>query len=186
MFADTLVPIMTRPDIIPGNEVYTVQYQKVAYLLTLLREQILGKDQFDFAFRKYISDWAYKHPTPWDFFHSMNNSSGEDLTWFWKSMFMENYKLDQRVAKVEKPVNGQSGKATVIIENMEKAVMPLIVEITYKGGKLERRKFPVEIWHLGYRYSFLTELNEPVDKVVIDPDGVFPDVEVANNVWKGN
>lgn len=183
LFADSLPPVMTRPDVMPGNEVYTVQYQKVAYLLTLLREQILGKEQFDHAFRRYISAWAYKHPTPWDFFNCMNNTTGEDLDWFWRSMFLENYKLDQRVANVINPAKGQSAKAQIVIENMEKAAMPLLVEITFENGNKEYHHFPVEIWEQGPIYKFTPDSAGNVRKVVIDPKGVFPDVAIANNVW---
>ena len=184
LFADSLVPVMTRPDVIPGNEVYTVQYQKVAYLLTLLREQILGKEQFDFAFRKYIRDWAYKHPTPWDFFSSFNNSTGEDLNWFWKSMFLENYKLDQKITKIVNPEKGKSAKALITIENMEKAAMPLLVEITYENGNKEFHNFPVEIWEQGSIYTFIADSDGTISKVVIDSKGVFPDIKVDNNSWR--
>ncbi|SKC62271.1 M1 family metallopeptidase [Ohtaekwangia koreensis] len=185
LFADSLVPIMTRPDVIPGNEVYTVQYQKVAYLLTLLREHIVGKERFDFAFRKYIRDWAYKHPTPWDFFSSINNSTGEDLNWFWKSMFLENYALDQSVTKIINPAKGQIGKAIVIVENMERAAMPLQIEITYENGNKEFHNFPVEIWEQGSVYKFTPDSDGAISKVAIDPKGIFPDRNITNNVWDG-
>ncbi|MCF0055001.1 M1 family metallopeptidase [Dyadobacter sp. CY356] len=185
LFVDSLVAIMTRPDVIPGNQVYTIQYQKVAYLLTLLREQILGKERFDTAFRKYIRDWAYKHPTPRDFFSSINNSTGEDLNWFWKAMFLENYKLDQKIANVINPKD-KSSKAKIFIENIEKAAMPLYVEITFENGDKESHKFPVEIWQQGYSYSFVPDSDGVVTKVVIDPEGVFPDIKTDNNVWALN
>lgn len=186
LFADSLLPIMTRPDVIPGNQVYTIQYQKVAYLLTLLREQILGKERFDPAFRKYISDWAYKHPTPWDFFSSINNSTGEDLNWFWKSMFLENYKLDQKIVSVINPQKGKSTKARITVENIEKAAMPLLIEITFENGEKESHNFPVEIWEQGHSYSFFPDSNGSVSKVVIDPKNIFPDVKTDNNSWEIN
>jgi hypothetical protein len=179
LFADTLPPILSRPDAIPGNQIYTVQYQKVAYLLALLRNQIIGADRFDHAFRKYIHDWAYKHPTPQDFFRSIGNSTGEDLTWFWKSMFLENYRLDQRIAKVESP---DRNRTFITIENMDKAAMPLVVEITYASGIKERRAFPVEIWEYSHSYTFAANKREPVSQVVIDPEEVYPDVNRSNNV----
>jgi len=181
LFADTLRPILSRADVIPGNQVYNIEYQKVAYLLALLRNHILGADRFDRAFRKYMTDWAYKHPTPWDFFRSMNSATGEDLTWFWKSMFIENYKLDQKIVKVKAGVNG---KSQVTIENMEKAAMPLIIEITYKSGAKEQKTFPVEIWGYSHLYTFATGKNEAVAKVIIDPGNVYPDVNRINNIYK--
>lgn len=181
LFADTMLPILNRPDATPGNQVYSIQYQKVAYLLALLRNEIVGAKRFDAALRKYINDWAYKHPTPWDFFRSINASVGEDLTWFWKSMFMENFKLDQKIAKVE---NAGKNKILVTVENIERAAMPLVVDITYINGAHERRSFPVEIWQYTTAYTFATNRNEPVSKVVIDPDQVYPDVDRGNNVYE--
>jgi hypothetical protein len=180
LFADTIVPILTRPDVMPGNQVYPIQYQKVAYLLALLRNEILGADRFDYAFRKYIRDWAYKHPTPWDFFRSMNASAGEDLTWFWKSMFLENFRLDQKIAKVETTAKN---KTLITIENIDRAAMPLVVDITYANGLHERRSFPVEIWENSTSYTFAANKGEVVSKVVIDPDQVYPDVNRGNNLY---
>jgi len=181
LFSPQLLPIISRPDAIPGTQVYTIQYQKVAYVLSLLRNQILGPERFDRAFRKYIRDWAYKHPTPWDFFRSMDSSAGEDLSWFWKSMFLENIRLDQRVVKVE---NSPKSKARITIENMEKAAMPLVVEITYADGTKELRTFPVEIWHFDKTYVFNANKTETVAKVIIDPEQIYPDVDRANNVYE--
>ena len=180
LFADTLRPIVTRPDAIPGNQVYNIQYQKVAYLLALLRNHIVGAGRFDEAFRKYINDWSYKHPTPWDFFRSMNSSTGEDLTWFWKSMFIENFKLDQKITRVAV----DKGKRLITIENMERAAMPLIVEITYKSGLKEKRVFPIEIWEYSHLYTFAADKNEAILKVVVDPEQVYPDVNRKNNVYE--
>jgi hypothetical protein len=180
LFADTILPILTRPDVIPGNQVYPIQYQKVAYLLALLRNEILGADRFDHAFRKYIRDWAYKHPTPWDFFKSMNASAGEDLTWFWKSMFLENFRLDQKITKVE---TAAKNKTLITIENIDRAAMPLVVDITYANGLHERRSFPVEIWENNASYTFAANKDEVVSKVVIDPDQVYPDINRGNNIY---
>ncbi len=69
-------PIMTRADVIPGRYGHPISYFKAAYGLTLLREDILGPDRFDPAFRKFIAEWAYKHPKPADFFRAMESESG--------------------------------------------------------------------------------------------------------------
>jgi aminopeptidase N len=181
LFSEKLLPIVTRPDALPGNQVYPLQYQKVAYSLGLLRNQILGQERFDRAFRKYIRDWAYKHPTPWDFFRSMDSSAGEDLTWFWKSMFLENYRLDQRIVKVESKAGSQP---IITVENMDKAAMPLVVEITYADGSKEHREFPVEIWEYSSSYSFTGDKKVAVAKVVIDPEKIYPDADRGNNSYE--
>jgi len=76
-----------------------VAYYKPGLGLTLLREQILGKDVFDSAFRYYMNAWAFKHPTPWDFFHAIENYSGETLDWFWRGWFMNTWQIDIGVKK---------------------------------------------------------------------------------------
>ena len=182
-FADSLVPVITRPDAMGNKMVFVTQYLKTAYVLRLLRDEVLGAERFDFAFKKYIQDWAYKHPTPWDFFHSLNNSTGEDLSWYWKEMFIENYKLDQAITGMEyikyDPANG----ANITIRNLEKGAMPVVIEITTVSGKKELLKFPVEVWEYTSKYVFKTNSAEPIQSIVLDPNGVFPDVDRGNNSW---
>src|SRR5205814_605270 len=69
---------------------HPISYFKPAFGLYLLREYILGHDRFDYAFRQYTQRWAFKHPSPDDFFHTMANESGEDLSWFWREWFHNN------------------------------------------------------------------------------------------------
>jgi hypothetical protein len=97
MFAEGMDAIMNTPDVINPDNLGYAAYEKPALGLTILREQILGEKRFDYAFQTYIKRWAFKHPTPWDFFHSMDNASGEDLSWFWNEWFFTTWKLDQAV-----------------------------------------------------------------------------------------
>jgi len=94
---------------------HPVGYFKAAYGMVLLREQILGKDRFDWAFRKYIRDWAYKHPSPSDFFRAMQSEGGEDLTWFWRGWYIENWKYDVSVDKVEASVVTISNRGQLVL-----------------------------------------------------------------------
>ena len=75
-------------------------YNKPAVGLVLLREHITSPDRFDPVFREYIRRWAYKHPTPADFFRTMEDGLGEDLSWFWRSWFYTTDRLDQAVDSV--------------------------------------------------------------------------------------
>ncbi len=93
-------PILLTPDAMKERNIGVALYFKPGLGLALLRKEILGPDRFDYAFKEYIKRWAYKHPTPWDFFRTMDNVAGEDLSWFWKAWFMENYKFDQAIASV--------------------------------------------------------------------------------------
>ncbi len=85
MDKNQLEPIMTNSD----NIVYFGMnaYAKPATGLNILRETIMGRELFDMAFKEYCQRWAFKHPTPADFFRTMEDASGEDLDWFWRGWF---------------------------------------------------------------------------------------------------
>ncbi len=85
--------LMARADSYGFALGHPVSYFKGAYGMVLLREQILGPDRFDWAFRKYIRDWAYKHPSPSDFFREMQSEGGEDLSWFWRGWYLEQLEI---------------------------------------------------------------------------------------------
>jgi hypothetical protein len=184
MFSDQSEAILNTPDGMKEANIGLALYFKPGYALGLLRNQVVGAERFDYAFRKYIRDWSFKHPSPWDFFRSMENGLGEDLGWFWKGMFLENWRLDQAVSKVEY-INGQVvNGALITVDNLEKMAMPLVVEYTTKSGVKERKTIPVEIWQNNTSWKFKVNSKEEIIQVVIDPDKVFPDYNPANNIWK--
>lgn len=80
-----IYPIMTAPDI--DLNVGANAYQKTAVGLNILRDTIMGRELFDFAFKEYARRWKFKHPTPADFFRTMEDASGMDLDWFWRGWF---------------------------------------------------------------------------------------------------
>lgn len=82
---DELEPIMTNSENIV--DYFGNAYRKPATALNILRETIMGREKFDYAFKEYCRRWAFKHPTPADFFRSMEDASGMDLDWFWKGWF---------------------------------------------------------------------------------------------------
>ncbi len=183
MFGPQSEAIYNTPDAMKERNIGNLLYFKPGYALGLLRDQILGQDRFDYAFKKYIRDWAYKHPTPWDFFRSMENSAGEDLAWFWRGMILNNYALDQVVKNVEYVNNDPAQGALISIENADQMAMPVIVEYTTASGKTARKTLPVEIWQNNTTWVFKANTKEALSKVVIDPDHVFPDVDSSNNTW---
>lgn len=80
-----LEPIMTNSENI--TRFGPNAYSKPATALNILRETIMGRELFDYAFKEYSRRWAFKHPTPADFFRTMEDASGEDLDWFWRGWF---------------------------------------------------------------------------------------------------
>ncbi|MDR3628122.1 MAG: M1 family aminopeptidase, partial [Ignavibacteriaceae bacterium] len=177
------LPIITYADAIPYQYVHELEYYKTALGLVMLRENVLGHDRFDYAFRTYIKRWAYKHPSPFDFFHTMNDAAGENLNWFWKEWFVKNWKLNQSVKDV-KYVDDDSTKGSLItIENKNQMVMPVTVEIKEKNGHTGRVNLPVEIWQRSGEWTFKFNSTGAIDSVTIDPDKILPDIDSTNNVW---
>jgi hypothetical protein len=186
MFNDGSEQLMTTPEAMREENIGVALYLKPAYALNLLRNEILGADRFDYAFKLYIEQWAYKHPTPWDFFRTIDNAAGEDLAWFWKSMFLENYKLDQAIVSVVYENTKSTNESIVTILNMEKMAMPTYVGYETISGKKGMIKLPVEIWNNTALFKVKIPVKEKLVKVIIDPDMVFPDINFANNSWTGN
>ncbi|UIR57200.1 M1 family metallopeptidase [Sphingobacterium sp. SRCM116780] len=178
-----LEAMMTTPQNMNEGNIGILLYYKPAYGLKLLRNQIIGKERFDFAFKKYIADWAYKHPTPEDFFRSMENGTGENLNWFWRGWFVNNWQLDQAITKVNYLNNDPKQGAVITVENLEKLPMPVVIEATTVSGQKIRKKLPVEIWERNKSFDFKIDSKEPLQSVQLDPDKVFPDHDPENNTW---
>ncbi len=176
-------PVISYADAIPNKYVHPLEYYKAALGLVLLREDILGPDRFDYAFKTYIRRWAYKHPTPFDFFRAMNNAAGENLNWFWKGWFVENWKLDQAIKEVKYVNDDPTKGALITVVNNDQMVMPLSVKYTEENGHTETRKFPVEVWERSGEFTFRCNSTSKLTSVVVDPEEKLPDVDTTNNVW---
>ena len=176
--------IMQMPDGMAEGNIGLNLYSKPGWGLNVLRDQILGEDRFDYAFRQYIKNWAFKHPTPFDFFRSMENGSGEDLAWFWRSWFLNNWKMDQGIAEVT-PVkkDNQIVGYTIKVLNLEKMPMPIILQIKTKSGKTDLVKVPVDVWMKNTSWFVRYPTTEEVVSVVLDPNKVLPDSNPDNNTW---
>lgn len=179
-----LEPIMTAPDGFKEEHMGILAYYKPMAGLEMLREQILGPERFDRAFKTYIERWAYKHPQPDDFFRTMENVGGEDLNWFWRSWFLNKWKLDQAITKLMYKKNDPKQGAIVTIENLEKMPMPVTLAIKLKSGDVTRMTLPVEIWQKNTEWTFRIPTTEEIDVITLDPDRVLPDINPANNVWR--
>ncbi len=176
-------PILTYADNIPWQYTHTLEYYKTALGLVMLRNLVLGHKRFDFAFQTYIKRWAYKHPSPIDFFRTMNDASGEDLNWFWKEWFVKKWTLDQAVKDV-KYIDGDPSKGSLItITNNDKMVMPVVVEVKESNGHTGRIHLPVEIWERSGKWTFKYNSTSIIDSVIIDPDKELPDINPENNIW---
>lgn len=183
LMGDHLEPIMVGPDNMKERNIAALAYYKPGTGLSVLREAILGPEKFDKAFRTYINRWAFKHPTPWDFFHTMENVSGEELNWFWRGWFFNKWKIDQAVKNV-KYINGDfKNGAEVTVENLGQLPMPTTVQVKFKDGTLKTVKIPVEVWKRNTEWTFKVEAAKEIDEVKLDPNAVVPDINAKNNTW---
>lgn len=174
-------PIMTQPDRTWPRWVGSLMYRKTGYGLWLMREYILGNERFDDAFQGYMQGWYMKHPQPDDFFRAMEDGAGADLNWFWRGWFLEPYALDQAIAGVRNTDDG----AIVVLDNLGDMVMPVRMLVEYKDGSSEVVDLPVEIWHQTTRWrAGLKTGGRTVKSVTLDPEGILPDTDRANNSWR--
>jgi len=180
---DKMEPVSTPPDNLKERNLGLLAYYKPSAGLIMLRENVLGEKRFDEAFKEYIKRWAYKHPSPDDFYRTIENVSGEELNWFWRGWFKYNWKLDQAINKVKYVNNNPSMGSIITIENLQQMPMPVTMEITNISGEKTIHKLPVEIWKRNSKWTFKYNSNEPLKKIVVDPNFVLPDINSANNIW---
>ncbi len=175
-------PIMTPADRILGSLSVTA-YTKPGLGLILLRDRIVGKDRFDAAFREYIRRWAYKHPTPADFFRTMEDGVGEDLSWFWRSWFYTTGRLDQAVDSVTVSDSAGTVVSRVHLRSAGSVPMPVELDLRLEDGTAQHLRLPVEIWYGGDQYTLLVPGPKRVVGASIDPRSGYPDVRRENNAW---
>ena len=250
-------PIMTNSEALRqfGNNAYG----KAATAMNILRETVLGRELFDYAFRQYAQQWKFKRPMPADFFRIMEDASGVDLDWFWRGWFystdhvdiaigeVREFELETRNPDIDKPkakrerdsapdtisdirnrgvtrlvqkieglkdfyntydeldVTPQDRKAfEAYLKTLEKkersllgtqrhfyvvdfhnkggVVMPVILQVEYKGGKKELMRIPAEIWGKSpKRVSKLLMTKKPIKSLLVDPYLETADADVENN-----
>lgn len=183
LMSDNFEPIMVGADNMKERNIGVLAYFKPGMGLGILRESVLGPEKFDKAFRTYIARWAFKHPTPWDFFHTMENVSGEELNWFWRGWFFNKWKIDQAVKNV-KYVNGDfKNGAQITVENIGQLPMPTTVQIKFKDGTTQIVKLPIELWKRNNEWTFKVDTTKEINEVKLDPNSQIPDINPKNNSW---
>ena len=180
---DQLEPIMSNSENIIGFG--NNAYGKPAAGLTILRETIMGRELFDYAFKEYARRWAFKHPEPADFFRTMEDASGEDLDWFWRGWFYSTEVCDIGIDSVKylKPdvdFVGTEIKETTTMNSIQKPIAPAYDDIARIRNREQGIKFRVDqdtsLQDFYYRYDRGTEkydtakfaVNRPASK----PEGL--------------
>lgn len=171
--------IATFPDISRSMNLGYVAYYKPATGLIMLREYILGHERFDYAFRTYIKNWAFKHPQPSDFFNAMDNAAGENLNWFWRGWFMSNANIDLGISYVGEEKEGY----IITFTNKGDMPAPVVYKVVYDDNTNEVMNLPVEIWQRGNEWRHYLKTTKKVKSVEIDPGRFLPDVNINDNTW---
>ena len=171
-------PLISKP--VEVRDLFWTGYQKPALMMQLLRYEVLGKDRFDAAFREYIRTWAFKHPTPSDFFRLMRDQSGMELDWFWRDWVFTTARLDQAVDSVSRVGDGTS---RVFLSNRGSMMMPVELSITLDDGTTSVVKLPVEMWNLGDAFVYRVPGQKAVRAAAVDARRALPDIERSNNRW---
>ncbi len=165
----------------PGPGYGVASYSKPATLMVALRD-IMGWAKWEEAYRTFISEWAYKHPTPWDFFNTFERFAGEDLDWFWTSFYYETWAVDFDAVSAL----ATTGRGTVVrVANRGLAPFPVKVRVTTSASGVIDHDVPVTHWLDGKRW---VEIPVPasagsVTRVEVDPLALAPDVDRSNNFW---
>ena len=183
-FGDKMDGLYNTPDVIQQENLGIAAYMKPSIMLHALREAVLTPERFDVAFKEYINRWAFKHPTPWDFFHTMENVAGEDLSWFWRGWVLNSWKLDQSVKDVKYVKSIPANGAEITLENLEKMAMPVTVLVKEANGKEHTINLPVEVWQRGAEWKFGVPTTSEIKEVILDPENKLPDWNRENNKLK--
>ena len=144
---------------------------------------IVGDSAVGRAFAEYAKGWKYKHPSPYDFFFSMNKSLGKNLDWFWYEWFFTTYTTDQAIESVVISTKGDG--VTVTIRDKGDMAMPIILNFEMTDGQSTLLKVPGEVWFSGKRtyVARIPLMGKTLKSVTLDPENRFQDLDTSNNVW---
>lgn len=142
---------------------------------------IVGDSAVRRALSNYAVQWKYKHPSPWDFFMSMNKSLGRDLGWFWYEWFFTNYTVDQSI----KSVTTSGANAVIAVDDKGDMVMPVIAKVVFADSTSETVTAAAEVWFAGSRRTSVSVplRGRKITSVTLDAENRFQDVDRSNNVW---
>ena len=145
----------------------------------------MGPEAFDDAFRTYVQRWAFKHPTPADFYRTMEDVGGKRLDWFWREWFKENPHFDQAIDSVVTQQQGDVQNVVVAYGNRARGVLPIHALFTFSDGSTQKYDYPAEVWSTNTtryvrQYSFR---GKTLTRIELDPDSRLVDLDRTNNSW---
>ncbi|HET6361715.1 MAG TPA: M1 family metallopeptidase [Gemmatimonadota bacterium] len=176
---------MSSPDAIAaaGGSVGVLGYRHPASALLALRS-VLGDEVYDRALSEYARRWLYRHPAPWDFFHTFESVAGRDLDWFWVPWFYGPGISDMGIAEVEVRASEGENRVRAVVRNDGTVLSPVVLRITAADGATTIVEAPATRWFDGRReISVEGTVAGDVAKVELDPEGLYADVDSSDDIW---
>lgn len=166
------VPLMTPSILIrEAWPHFHAAYYKPYFAYRILHD-ILGKETFGKCLREYINRWEGKHPTPYDFFFTFNDVSGENLNWFWKPWFFEFGYPDLGIKSVK--------ENNIVIEKVGALPFPIELKVIYDDNSFEILKYTARVWKDNpYEFEITTEKSVSSVEILFNN---YPDVNAENDV----
>ena len=176
-------PLMTPPDRIDPDALGAIGYRKPGAVLLALRDNVIGRDAMDRAVREYVRRWAFRHPTPADFFRTVENVSGEDLAWFWNAFFYGTDVLDIAVDGVTMRQSNGQNVAEIELRRATSVPFPITLRLRFTDRSTQDVHLPVAIWARTDRYTAVVPVSKQVVGARLWPDPNVPDWNAANDAW---
>jgi Peptidase family M1 domain len=176
---NTQTPLMAMPDHIPASALGAMGYRKPGAVMLTLRDNVVGRETMDRAMQIYVRRWAFKHPTPGDFFRTIENVSGQDLSWFWRGFFYSTDVLDIGIDSV----TSDGSTATVTLTKHTSILFPVSIRLALKDGSTQDVHAPVDLWSRGDQVQLSVPVRAPVTGARLWPDPYVPDWNAHNDTW---
>jgi aminopeptidase N len=176
-------PLMTPPDRVDPQALGAIGYRKPGAVLLTLRDNVIGRETMDRAFREYTRRWAFKHPAPGDFFRTVENVSGSDLSWFWRSFFYGTDVLDIGIESVSMRQSQGQSFVDIVLRRNTSIPFPVSMRLKFGDGATQDIELPVEVWARTNRYTASLQVRAAVTGVRLWPDPQVPDWDPSNDTW---
>jgi hypothetical protein len=176
-------PMEDIPIITPGNALRGVglgnnEYGKAA-LGYLAMKDLLGDSMFKKCLHAYISRWNGKHPSPWDFFYTFDDVSGQNLNWFWSNWYFSNNYIDMAIDNVTKSKDGY----IVSVNNIGGMDAPVNLVLHFNDGSSRTILETPVIWKANGKHTTITvKTNKVINSVDLD-GGIWIDANPSDNTW---
>jgi len=168
------------PIITPSSELkagYGNNSYGKASLSYLALKDMLGDELFKKCLHTYMDRWHSKHPIPWDYFNTMSNASGQDLTWFFQNWFFTNNYIDLALTKADKTAQG----TTISIKNIGGFAVPVDLKVDYSDGSTETLHRSPELWRANQQQASITVPGGKAVRAVSLDHGLYMDADTKND-----